>query len=244
MAALLLLVTLTSAAASQAVPQRVRAIESVMTAQLITKVPPVYPPVARQARIQGAVILKVEINKSGDVESMQLVSGHPLLAPAAIEAVKQWKYKPFLLNGDPVAVETNVTVSFTLAGGVMGSVPGGLPDGEKGGIAPSTEGDTPHPAVPQRVRVSQGVSQGLLLTKVPPEYPPDAKDQHIQGVVLLKVTIDKEGNVANIQLISGHPLLAPPAIEAVKQWKYKPFLLNQTPVEVETQVQVNFTLVP
>ena len=60
----------------------------------------------------------------------------------------------------------------------------------------------------------------------------------------MRVIIDKQGNVANIQLISGHPLLAPPAIDAVKQWKYKPYLLNQTPVEVETQVSVNFTLVP
>jgi protein TonB len=60
----------------------------------------------------------------------------------------------------------------------------------------------------------------------------------------MQVILDKQGNVANIQLISGHPLLAPPAIDAVKQWKYKPYLLNETPVEVETQVQVNFTLVP
>jgi protein TonB len=59
---------------------------------------------------------------------------------------------------------------------------------------------------------------------------------------VLKVIIDKEGNVANIQLISGHPMLAPPAIEAVKQWKYRPYLLNDAPVEIETQVTVNFTL--
>ena len=82
----------------------------------------------------------------------------------------------------------------------------------------------------------------FLVTKVPPEYPPDAKDQHIQGVVLLRVIIDRQGNVSNIQLISGHPKLAPAAIEAVKQWKYRSYLLNGAPVEIETQVQVNFTL--
>jgi protein TonB len=60
----------------------------------------------------------------------------------------------------------------------------------------------------------------------------------------MNVIVDKEGNVANIQLISGHPLLAPAAIDAVKQWKYKPYLLNESPVEVETQVHVNFTLMP
>ena len=82
----------------------------------------------------------------------------------------------------------------------------------------------------------------MLLKKEFPVYPQDAKDQRIQGAVVMKVTVDKEGNVENIQLVSGHPLLAPPAIEAVKQWKYKPYLLNGTLVEVETQVQVNFTL--
>jgi protein TonB len=84
--------------------------------------------------------------------------------------------------------------------------------------------------------------QGLLVNMVRPEYPADAKDQNIQGVVLLKVIIDKEGNVDNTQLISGHPLLAPAAIKAVKQWKYKPYLLNGNPIEVESQVTVNFTL--
>jgi protein TonB len=93
------------------------------------------------------------------------------------------------------------------------------------------------------VRISSGVAQGLLVTKVQPQYPPDAKDQRVQGSVLLQVNIDKEGSVSKLQLISGHPLLAPAAIDAVKQWKYKPYLLNQVPVEVGTQVLVNFTLV-
>ena len=83
----------------------------------------------------------------------------------------------------------------------------------------------------------------FIVTKVPPEYPQDGKDQRIQGAVVMRVNIDKEGNVSNIQLISGHPLLAPAAIEAVKQWKYKSYLLNGMPVEVETQVTVNFTLI-
>jgi TonB family protein len=253
-AVLLILVALTSAAASQAARTRVRVVESVMAKQLVTKVPPIYPPLARQAHIQGTVILKVEINKSGDVESMQLISGHPILAPATIDAVKQWKYKPFLLNGEPVEVETNVTVNFPLsdkpaeeneggAGDVPGGIPGGVSFGIVGTVKPATPGDQTHPATPQRVRVSSGVAQGLLVTKVPPQYPADARDQHIQGVVLLKVNIDKEGNVYKVELISGHPLLAPAAIEAVKQWKYKPYQLNGTPVEVETQVTVNFTLV-
>jgi TonB family protein len=92
---------------------------------------------------------------------------------------------------------------------------------------------------PQRVRVSPGVMEKMLIKKVDPIYPADA---HIEGSVVLTVIVDKEGNVSNIQLISGHPMLAPAAIDAVKQWKYKPFLLNGEPVMVETQVTVNFVL--
>ncbi len=97
-----------------ATPQRVRVSTSVAQGFLVRKVSPTYPPLARQARIQGTVVLQAQISKSGDIENLQLVSGHPILAPAAIEAVKQWKYKPYLLNGEPVEVETTVQVNFTL----------------------------------------------------------------------------------------------------------------------------------
>ena len=116
--------------------------------------------------------------------------------------------------------------------------------GTVGTIAPATVGDSNHPALPRRVRISSSVAQVLLKTKVAPKYPPDAREQHIQGVVSLRVNIDKEGNVYNVELISGDPLLAPAAIDAVRQWKYKPFLLNGDPAEVETQVTVNFSLAP
>jgi TonB family protein len=239
---LLLSIFVCLAGAQEATSQRVLVGQKVMASELVTKIAPVYPALARQARIQGAVVLEVQINKSGDVENIQIVSGHPMLASAAIAAVKQWKYKPYLISGDPVEVETTVTVNFTLSGksaaeGIAGNAPGGVPPG----LTSSEPEDADHP-VPQRARVSPGVMQGLLVNMVRPEYPADAKDQNIQGVVLLKVIIDKEGNVDNTQLISGHPLLAPAAIEAVKQWKYKPYLLNGNPIEVESQVTVNFTL--
>ena len=243
-APLLLSVTLASLALSQAVPGLVQVSSSVTQGLLLQKVPPVYPPLARQARIQGSVILEVVINKSGDVESTQLFSGHPMLAPAAIEAVKQWQYKPYLLNGEPVEVETRVTVNFTLADtppakGVVRDAPGGVPAGEQGDIFANRPKDADRVGV---VRASQGVMSGFLVTKVRPEYPPDAKGQRIQGAVVMRVKIDKAGDVSNIQLISGHPLLAPAAIDAVKQWKYRPYLLNGSPVDIDTQVTVDFTL--
>jgi len=120
------------------------------------------------------------------------------------------------------------------AGGAMGSV--------IGGIINSTPVAGPKAATPQRVRVSQGVTQGLLTRKIQPNYPPLARQARIQGSVLLQAEISKDGSIQNLRLISGHPMLAPAAIEAVKQWKYRPYILNGEPVEVETQITVNFTL--
>lgn len=235
---------------------RARVSQGVMSGMIDKKVEPVYPPLARQARIQGVVLLKAQISKTGDVVNLQLVSGHPMLAPAAIDAVKQWKYRPYLLNGFPVDVETDITVNFTLSDkppaegvsggvpGIAGGVPGGIPGDHASGVVGVVSSNPGDLTRAQRVRVSSGVLQGLLSTKVQPEYPADARDQRIQGEVRLQVTIDKEGNVANIQVISGHPSLAPAAIEAVKQWKYRPYLLNGNPIEVLSQVVVNFTLAP
>ncbi len=131
-------------------------------------------------------------------------------------------------------------------GGVVGGVPGGVPGGQMGGviggIISSTPVAVPKVATPQRVRVSQGVSQGLLIRKVQPNYPPLARQARIQGNVVLTAEISKDGSIENLRLVSGHPMLAPAAIEAVKQWKYKPYFLNGEPVEVETQVTVIFSL--
>src|ERR1700747_3695654 len=131
-------------------------------------------------------------------------------------------------------------------GGVVGGVPGGVPGGQMGGviggIISSTPVAVPKVATPQRVRVSLGVSQGLLVKRVQPNYPPLARQARIQGQVLLQAEISKDGTIENLRLISGHPMLAPAALEAVKQWRYRPYMLNGEPVAVETQVQVNFTL--
>jgi TonB family protein len=99
----------------------------------------------------------------------------------------------------------------------------------------------PAPKAP-RVRVSEGVSQAFIEKKVPPVYPPEARVKMVQGDVLLKVIITPTGDVSEVALLRGDPLLAPAAKDAVKQWKFKPYLLNGQPVEVETPVTVSFRL--
>jgi protein TonB len=83
---------------------------------LIYKVQPAYPALARTARIQGAVVLQAVISKQGAIENLKVLTGQPMLVPAAIEAVRQWRYRPYILNNEPVEVETQITVNFSLAG--------------------------------------------------------------------------------------------------------------------------------
>jgi TonB family protein len=105
---------MTAAASKVADQPRVRISENVSTGLLISKVLPVYPLTARQARVQGTVVLQAAISKDGTVEALRVASGHPFLIPPAIEAVKQWRYKPYIVNGRPRPVETEVMVNFVL----------------------------------------------------------------------------------------------------------------------------------
>ena len=92
-------------------------VSHVMESNLIHRVQPEYPQLARQARIQGVVVLRAIISREGRIENLQVLSGHPLLVPAALDAVRQWRYRPYSLNDQPVEVETQITVNFTLTGG-------------------------------------------------------------------------------------------------------------------------------
>ena len=85
-------------------------------ANLLFRAQPIYPPIARQARVLGMVELRAIISKAGTIENLTVVSGHPMLVKAAVDAVRQWRYRPYLLNNDPVEVETEITVTFVLAG--------------------------------------------------------------------------------------------------------------------------------
>lgn len=101
-------------AAKPTVPERILVGGNVQQAKLIRQPKPVYPPLARQARVQGAVRLNAIIGRDGAIQNLQVTSGHPLLVPAAIEAVRQWVYQPTFLNGEPVEVVTVIEVNFTL----------------------------------------------------------------------------------------------------------------------------------
>src|SRR6202166_75616 len=139
-----------------------------------------------------------------------------------------------------------------VVGGVPGGVPGGVTGGVIGGIIGSVPSAAPPPppvkveekraATPQRIRVGGNVQAALAIRAPKPAYPQLAKQARIQGVVRLNAVIGKDGTIQNLTAASGHPLLVPAALEAVRQWLYKPTLLNGEPVEVVTVIDVNFTL--
>jgi TonB family protein len=179
----------------------------------LTRVRSVYPVEAKKAGIQGDVKLRVTINKDGSVMDIVVLSGAPQLVRAAMDAVRQWRYSP----SKEVRV-TVVTVNFSLA--------------NAGAAAPAPASTNITEEVPPLAKTAP-----KLITKVNPAYPPEAKKAGIQGIVVLRTTIEKDGSVSRLVVVSGKPILAKAALEAVQQWRYAPMEKALT-----TDVDVNFTL--
>jgi protein TonB len=396
------------------VVRRIKVTSEYAKALVIQTAPVKYPDAARTAGVQGEVVLGVVVGLSGEVQEVKVLSGDPTLAQAAIEAMKQWKYKPYTVDGSPTEMETEVTVNFRLRGKpeqkkreapplgrfsgdtysneyfglsyplsrdwvretqllrkrvgadassqntyvlvaavyvpqdaelrdvdsslslIAVDFPGsdckryfdafaaslhshkeGQQKGEVSQFAagkhdfyradyeyrdgtknrsvvcslakdylllwnlsgasrnavetaattvksvsfpPSVPADSSKPAAatpvttatpetlkakpspPEKVRVSQGVSAGLLVKKVPPIYPSEARHAHIEGTVVLQANIAKTGDITDLEVLDGPIELAVSAVNAVRQWKYRPYLLLGEPVAVETQIVVNYRL--
>ena len=191
------------------------------TMQKLHMVKPVLP-AEPGMRIPGTVVLNVIIDKAGNVESLQTVSGHPMLVAAAQTAVKQWRYRPYEVNGIPRAVETTIRVEFS------------EPSDER------SEASTP--AAESPILATAEDMRERLLHKVAPVYPPLARQARIQGAVIVRIIINKLGEVRDLQLVSGLPMLAPAAVEAVKKWRYVPYESDGEAVEIQTDVQVIFRM--
>jgi periplasmic protein TonB len=205
--------------------------ESLPKGQLLTFLvappPPPPPPPPAAAQVQNIVkVIQTDMLNTGQLRT-------PTKIPQKVQMIREEDAPP----------------PMPATGGVVGGVPGGIPGGQLGGVIGGIVNATSNAAVPkfvpvtpQRVRISQGVTKGLLVQKVEPTYPPLARAARVQGDVVLSAIIDSNGQITNLQLVSGHPMLVPAAIAAVKQWRYKPYLLNGQPVEVETTITVIFSL--
>jgi protein TonB len=207
--------------------------EALPKQQLLTMLiapPPPPPPPPPAAPVPVRTVARID----SDLMDGQLRT--PSRIPEKVQMIREEEAPPPVLSG---------------GGGVIGGVPGGIPGGQLGGVIGGIISDTNKtvivpklavPTAPKRIRVSQGVTRGLLVNKVEPGYPKIAVAARIEGQVVLSAIISKTGEIINLEVVSGHPILIPAAIEAVKQWRYRPFLLNGEPLEVETTINVNFQL--
>jgi protein TonB len=197
------------------------ALPKAMTMTFLAAPPPPPPPPPPPAAVK--IVKAVET----DIVNNQLRT--PTKIPKKVEMIKEEDTPPPQMAG--------------VVGGVPGGVPGGQMGGVIGGIISSTPVAIPKVATPQRVRVSAGVTQGLKIKNVNPVYPQMAKIARVQGAVVLAAVIGKDGTIQNLHVLStASPLLNQAAIDAVKEWRYRPYILNGEPVEVDTQITVNFTL--
>jgi protein TonB len=163
-------------------------------------------------------------------------------APAPVQAPQEPpKFLAPIEVPDTIATEAPSTIDLGVEGGVPGGVEGGVPGGVVGGVVggiPAPEATPP----PKVVRVGGAIVAPKLAHRVNPEYPPLARQARVAGIVLLEAHVDTEGRVLDVKLLRGHQLLADAAIEAVKQWRYQPLLLNGIPTEFLLTVNVDFKL--
>jgi protein TonB len=192
------------------------ALPKAMLATLLVAPPPPPPPPPPPAQVQ--VVRKVQVH---------LMDAGKLMAPKTIPK--------------------NVTIIKEEAEpdmGSMGGVVGGVAGGSMGGVIGGVIGGMPPPPKPvqSRIKVGGNVTAAKIINRTAPNYPPLARQTRISGTVRLHAIIAKDGTVQQLEVLSGHPLLVQAALDAVRQWRYQPTLLNGEPVEVDTTVDVIFSL--
>lgn len=182
--------------------------------KLVRKTQPVFPPEVKAARITGVVRLELTVSAEGKTENILPISGHPALADAAVEAVRQWEFEPAQVDGKPVASRAHIEVNFEL--------------------------DRSFAKAPQEVKGTLQMTR--LIAQAKPAYPPDAKAKGVSGKVRLRAIIAADGTVDTVRVLDGNPMLVPAAVDAVKQWKYEPARVEGEAVPVITEIDVNFSL--
>jgi protein TonB len=200
------------------------ALPRTLMSSILLAPPPPPPPPPPPAAVQVVKIKPV----AHLMEAGKLVA--PKVIPKDVKIIKEEEQPPDMGAG--------------IAGGVPGGVAGGSMGGVIGGVIGGAGSGGPPPPKPTatRTRVGGAVQAAKLVNRVQPVYPPLARQTRISGTVKLHAIIGKDGNVQKLEVESGHPLLVQAALDAVRQWRYQPTLLNGEPVEVDTEIDVIFSL--
>ena len=195
--------------------------KAMLSTMLVAPPPPPPPP---PPPVQQIIKVKPQVHL---MQNNQLVA--PKVIPKDVKIIKE-EAEP-----DPNMMGMQGGVPGGVAGGSMGGVLGGVIGGAGGG---------PPPPKPSQTRIKQGgaVTAASLINRVQPVYPPLARQTRVSGTVRLHAIISKDGSVQQLEVLQGHPLLVQAALDAVRQWRYRPTLLNGEPVEVDTTIDVIFSL--
>jgi TonB family protein len=170
--------------------------------------------------VTDTVVIDATLSPDGKVRKAKAVSGKiDALKDAAEKTVKKWAFEPYLVNGTPVPVRTEIILNFN-----------NTLDRYR-----DPNGDAP-------VHLDEQSAKGLIAKSVQPQYPPDARLGHIQGSVELRVIVGEDGRVHALHIIKGHPMLAPAAYNAVRQWEFKPYVENGKTLPVDTNQTVTFSI--
>jgi TonB family protein len=192
---------------------------------IVSKVNPIYPPDAKADHVQGAVVLEAQISKTGTIKGLRVVSGPDPLRVSAIDAVRQWIFEPYLLNGEPTEVETTITINYRLDD---------PSDSQSQNEEPANAAITPR-------KIGGSVTAPVVTYSVDPEYTEEARQARVSGTVLVRLWVDVQGNPTHVRVIRGIGQgLDEKAVEAVKQYRFKPAMEDGKPVLVELNIEVSF----
>jgi TonB family protein len=197
----------------------------VMAARILTHPTPVYPKDAKKKHIFGMVVLHAIIGTDGRIENLTVLSGPVELQTSAVDAVKQWTYLPYELNGQPVKVDTTVTVNYNFGPAATLSHNGTM----------LTDGN-------ETVELAPNAHELQGAKKVSPHYPAEAKQKHVTGDVTVSVLIGLDGHVESVDVVSGPELLRDAAVEAVRQWVYPQYAVDGVGKRVHTLATVMFRM--
>lgn len=199
-------------------PTKIASSGRISVGEAIVRAQPVYPAVAKGIGASGDVQVQILIGETGEVIEAKAISGHPVLRIAAEDAARKWVFKPTLLEDKPVKQPGVLTFKFAPP-------------------PPSTSAETS-----KKINISGGVLQDNAIKKVQPPYPPIARAANVSGAVQAQITISEAGEVIEAVIVSGHPLLRDAALQAARQWVFKPTELSGVPVKVQGILTFNFTL--
>jgi len=218
----------TAGAAGGVVPAVLKTGEKVKPPKLLKTVNPVYPEIARQAGVEGVVILEATADVQGRVAAVKILRSIPLLDQAAIDAVRQWVYEPVVVDGTPREASFTITVKFALDKDKKAADQGAAAGGAAAGGLLSQAGSNVRPP--------------KLIQKVPPVYPEAARKARVEGVVILEATTDTYGRISAVKVLRGIPLLDQAAVDALRQWVYEPVVIDGKPQPVTFTVTMQFRL--